>query len=121
MPIREFGKHASPLQSPTFLNQPPSALQGFDIDPRKILRRRSSLVVADLPPIQHKRPSLLDAYSAEGIMEEGKAAVNGAVNGTSDEENRLTDEEKKAREKKKPPPTQFQEPDANSLLDSFGF
>jgi hypothetical protein len=31
------------------------------------------------------------------------------------------DDLKKREEKKKPPPTQFKEPDANSLLDSFGF
>ena len=31
------------------------------------------------------------------------------------------EEPKKPEEKKKPPPTQFQEPDANSLLDAFGF
>lgn len=53
-------------------------------DPRKMLRRRSSLVVADLP--SPKLPGELRS----GIM--GKQ-----------------------------PPKVFEEPDGNSLLDSFGF
>ncbi|KAI1341649.1 RAVE protein 1 C terminal-domain-containing protein [Xylariaceae sp. FL0016] len=56
------------------------------VDPRKLLRRRSSLVVQDMPV------SPLPSDMKTG----GHAAV-------------------------KPPPAVFEEPDANSLLDSFGF
>jgi hypothetical protein len=51
-------------------------------DPRKLLRRRSSLVVADLPQVPG---------------------------------------EMKSRLGHKPPPSVFEEPETNSLLDSFGF
>lgn len=56
------------------------------IDPRKLLRRRSSLVVADLP-----------TSPMVGEMRSGGGGFS------------------------KPPPSVFEEPDANSLLDSFGF
>lgn len=59
------------------------ALSG-DPDPRTLLRRRSSLVVADLPV--------------------SKLPLDMKPGGTY-----------------KPQPNGFQEPDANSLLDSFGF
>ncbi|KAF4471117.1 hypothetical protein FALBO_1959, partial [Fusarium albosuccineum] len=59
---------------------------GGEVNPLKLLRRRSSLVVADLPS-----PTLkFDSHR------ESKKAV-------------------------KPPPTTFEEPDASSLLDNFGF
>ena len=54
-------------------------------DPRKLLRRRSSLVVDDLP-----KPRLLGEKEVGGV-------------------------------KVSPTPTAWKEPDANSLLDSFGF
>lgn len=60
---------------------------GGDIDPRKLLRRRSSLVVADMPL----------------MAVEGNSGFGG-----------MGDKEKAA-------PTVFEEPDAGSLLDSFGF
>jgi hypothetical protein len=67
------------------------------VDYRKLLRRRSSLVVADLPV------RLADSRAPAGV-EKSK------------------DESKKdEKTKPKPPPTMFHEPDANSLLDSFGF
>ncbi|KAF7549991.1 hypothetical protein G7Z17_g6017 [Cylindrodendrum hubeiense] len=59
---------------------------GGEVNPLQLLRRRTSLVVADLPT-----PSLQFERQSSG---------------------------KKAPEA---PPTTFQEPDANSLLDSFGF
>ncbi|KAE8153886.1 RAVE protein 1 C terminal-domain-containing protein [Aspergillus avenaceus] len=72
-----------------FLAEPPSTstmeartdLNSNGVDYRKMLRRRSSLVVADMPvkPLAPSAP------------------------------------------KPKPPPTMFNEPDPNSLLDSFGF
>lgn len=75
------------LQTP-----PPRTLTTFtdtETDYRKYLRRRSSLVVADLPA----RASRDDAVT----------------NPTA------------SAPKQKPKPTTFDEPDANSLLDSFGF
>lgn len=76
------------------LSIPPKArdasvdLQENEVDFRKMLRRRSSLVVADMPV-------------KTGVLKppETPASV----------------------QKPKPPPTMFHEPDANSLLDSFGF
>lgn len=79
-----------------FLRVPPSPQAAKDaekelgesgIDYRKMLRRRSSLVVADMP-----------------------------VKTTTTEQ-----EGAPAKPKPKPLPTTFTEPDANSLLDSFGF
>ncbi|KAI5862248.1 regulator of V-ATPase in vacuolar membrane protein [Durotheca rogersii] len=67
---------------------PPAALNiDGDIDPRKLLRRRGSIVVQDMP-----MSSLVP-----GDM---KTGGHGAI---------------------KPPPSVFVEPDADSLLDSFGF
>ncbi|ESZ95068.1 hypothetical protein SBOR_4523 [Sclerotinia borealis F-4128] len=67
---------------------------GFDgeINPRKMLRRRSSLVVADLP-------------------------VSGIGPAAADKKDATTGH----GQTHKPPPTVFEEPEVNSLLDSFGF
>lgn len=79
-----------------FLQGPPSPqeaedvsteLQEHGVDYSKMLRRRSSLVVADMPV---------------KTEEEAPPAAP-------------------PKPKPQPPPTQFTEPDANSLLDSFGF
>jgi hypothetical protein len=102
-----------PVKSPSFLGQPPSALDGYEIDPRKVLRRRSSLVVADLPVLSHVKREGHESAIVEGGDEESEDGNN--ENGVVEEET------KKKTKKKKPPPTQFKEPDANSLLDSFGF
>jgi hypothetical protein len=110
------GKAEMEPKSPGYFSQPPSALDSFDINPRKLLRRRSSLVVADLPlspTLEHHHKSHVADPNA--IAEEPKE-VNGA-NGVDFDKK---DEDEK-KEKKKPPPTQFVEPDSNSLLDSFGF
>ncbi|KAI1869086.1 uncharacterized protein JN550_006073 [Neoarthrinium moseri] len=72
-----------------FLRPPSTAESGLGgdiVDPRKMLRRRSSLVVADLP-----------VSPITGEMKTG------------------------GKEKPKKEPTVFEEPDAGSLLDSFGF
>lgn len=68
--------------------------RGFDgeINPRKMLRRRSSLVVADLP---------ISGIGHAAVDEKDMTAGHGQVH--------------------KPPPTVFEEPEANSLLDNFGF
>ena len=75
-----------PVRNWEFLQQPRKTkqLDTHPPDPRKMLRRRSSLVVADLP--SPKLPS------------EMKSGFVG-----------------------KQPLKVFEEPDANSLLDSFGF
>ncbi|KAJ6098223.1 hypothetical protein N7499_002597 [Penicillium canescens] len=67
------------------------------VDYRKLLRRRSSLVVADLPV------RLSDSRVLVGTEATGHGS------------------KKEEKPKPKPPPTMFHEPDANSLLDSFGF
>lgn len=60
-------------------------------DPRKILKRRGSLVVADMHITHDKKD---DARKAEANKDGSQPAKN---------------------------PTQFQEPESSSLLDSFGF
>lgn len=62
---------------------------GGEIDPLKLLKRRTSLVVADLPvsPVAQQMPNDM----------------------------------KSGGHHQKQQPTVFEEPDANSLLDSFGF
>ncbi|KAK0639249.1 RAVE protein 1 C terminal-domain-containing protein [Cercophora newfieldiana] len=71
------------------LSSPTVAVGSGEHDPLKLLRRRDSLVIADLPvsPVLAHLPS----------------------------------EMKSGGHKPKPPPTVFEEPDSNSLLDSFGF
>ncbi|KAF2426534.1 WD repeat protein-like protein [Tothia fuscella] len=108
----------SGLRSPGAMSQGPNMLDGFDFDPRKVLRRRSSLVVADLPVLGHAARGGMDG-SGSAIQEdedekdseigEHGASITNGFGGGSDEK------------KKKLLPTQFAEPDANSLLDSFGF
>lgn len=71
---------------------------GGEINPLKMLKRRSSLVVADLP-VSPMSPRVLGEAKSAGIMSP-------------------TGEKKP---KAQPPPTMFEEPDASSLLDSFGF
>jgi hypothetical protein len=70
---------------------------GGEVDPLKLLKRRTSLVVADLP--------VLSAGLGESEAPEPK----------SDGQRRPQEQQQKQQ------PTVFQEPDANSLLDSFGF
>ncbi|KAI1084389.1 regulator of V-ATPase in vacuolar membrane protein [Whalleya microplaca] len=72
-----------------FLRHVPSSTApelGGEIDPRNLLKRRSSLIIQDLPL----------SPAAPGDMKTGGHAV-------------------------KAPPSVFEEPDANSLLDNFGF
>jgi RAVE protein 1 C terminal len=68
-------------------------------DPRQLLRRRSSLVVDDMPQLTSPRATGIPP-SPEFREDSFAKATAGA---------------------KKPPPTVFEEPDASSLLDSFGF
>lgn len=92
------------------------AATDFDFDPRKLLRRRSSLVVADLPTRDHAR-----IHADDALEEHKEAEEEGDENGDDKKEAVVEKKEDKKEEKKKPPPTQFNEPDANSLLDAFGF
>ncbi|KAF4333564.1 RAV1 [Fusarium beomiforme] len=69
-----------------FQKSPGAAGLGGEVNTLKLLRRRSSLVVADLPS-----PTL------------------------------QFDSHREHKKMIKPPPTTFEEPDAGSLLDSFGF
>ncbi|KAF2110546.1 WD repeat protein-like protein [Lophiotrema nucula] len=97
------------------LNQ---ATTDFEFDPRKLLRRRSSLVVADLPAREHLSRMLSDRRDT--VKEEGSSDEDDGDKKPAQVDGKV-DEKKKEEPKKKPPPTQFQEPDANSLLDAFGF
>lgn len=100
--VRQWEFLGIPPTSKTLQNQPALELDQNGVDYRKLLRRRSSLVVADLP-VRLTRPASVSAD-----------ANNSAV---ADE----SQQKPAAKPKPKPPPTMFHEPDANSLLDSFGF
>lgn len=76
---------------PPSANRIPTRLDEDATDYRKLLRRRSSLVVADLP-MRRPEPSISNDIRSPTEVQ-----------------------------KPKPKPTTFEEPDANSLLDSFGF
>ncbi|RAK73638.1 WD repeat protein [Aspergillus fijiensis CBS 313.89] len=78
------------LPIPKQTKEIPLDLQEEEPDYRKLLRRRSSLVVADLPAKERLAPKPHTPADA-------------------------------SQKTPKPPPTMFHEPDANSLLDSFGF
>ena len=66
---------------------------GGEIDPLRLLKRRGSLVVADLP--------VTPLSGSQTVPAEMKSGGHLA--------------------KQQAPPTVFEEPDVNSLLDSFGF
>jgi hypothetical protein len=76
---------------PLVKRRTPVRLDGEAVDYRKFLRRRSSLVVADLPI----SPNLSSRDLQSSFIPEQKKSSS--------------------------PPTTFEEPDANSLLDNFGF
>jgi hypothetical protein len=100
-----------------------------EFDPRNLLRRRSSLVVDDLPVREYQgvhnecaegRGTVEEEGSEEGSEEGGDdEGEEGEVDAEKDKGDNK--EKRKEESKKKPPPTQFKEPDANSLLDAFGF
>lgn len=115
-------------------NGPNQGSSDFEFDPRKLLRRRSSLVVADLPARESIRNEVMQYDGAvaeedeDDDEEEGDGKEEDGVVEDEDEDEEESDEEESDEEEepakpapKKPPPTQFQEPDANSLLDAFGF
>lgn len=109
-------------------NGPHQGSADFEFDPRKLLRRRSSLVVADLPAArEHLKGGGEGAVAEEesdGQEDEDKEGEGSGEDDDDDEEEEEEEEEDEEPAKpapKKPPPTQFHEPDANSLLDAFGF
>lgn len=111
-----------PHHSAHGLKSPTSPVATYDIDPRKLLKRRSSLVVADLPAEERGVPSALDGFMDGSAVETNEAKANGDKKEDKGEDDKdQVKENGSPTDKKKPPPTQFQEPDANSLLDSFGF
>jgi hypothetical protein len=100
--VRHWEFLDTPPSLKTLQNQSALELDQNGVDYRKLLRRRSSLVVADLP--------VRLASSASASADANNSAI-------ADE----TQQKPAAKPKPKPPPTMFHEPDANSLLDSFGF
>lgn len=96
--VRHWEFLGAPPTTKTLQTQPALDFQDGSVDYRKLLRRRSSLVVADLPV---------------RLAEAARASLN--AKDTSAVEDSVK------QSKPKPPPTMFHEPDANSLLDSFGF
>lgn len=81
------------LKQPTETATSKGGQLGGEVNPLNLLRRRSSLVVADLPMLGGPLSPTAVAGGKKGVGKDG----NGAA------------------------PTVFEEPDANSLLDSFGF
>ncbi|HEY2592910.1 MAG TPA: hypothetical protein VGK33_03300 [Chloroflexota bacterium] len=94
----------------------PSLLHAFDVDPRSIMRRRSSLAVDDLPP--EVRAAVAAHLESSSVISEDDAHAVAEPNGVHVAEERKAPESPVEARKK---PTQFQEPDPNSLLDAFGF
>lgn len=92
--VRRWEFLSGPPPSKAKQDHPATELEENGIDYSKMLRRRSSLVVADLPV----RPADMVKQVTDTDTSQEKPAA-----------------------KPKPPPTMFHEPDANSLLDSFGF
>ncbi|RMY48804.1 hypothetical protein D0865_07871 [Hortaea werneckii] len=66
-------------------------------------------------------PSLLDGYDTPPAEDNDKAAREAKAAELLKKLKEKKEGPPKEQEAKKPPPTQFKEPDANSLLDSFGF
>lgn len=75
----------------------PAAGLGGEVNPLRLLRRRESLVVADLP-VSSQQQQQQQQQNVPAEMKSGGHLP-----------------------KQQPAPTVFEEPDANSLLDSFGF
>jgi hypothetical protein len=104
-----------------------------EFDPRKMLRRRSSLVVDDLPTRQERGVHNLLAESGGGVEEEDEDWKGGVEKEEGEGDKKEGEGDKKEGEgdkkekdgdrgkKEEKKPTQFKEPDASSLLDAFGF
>lgn len=94
---------------------------GGDVDPLKLLRRRSSLVVQDLPMSPITSPGV--GVGGGGLMRRGSKSSDASMvkSPTTTTASSGGGEKPAKPAKPQPPPTMFEEPDANSLLDSFGF
>jgi hypothetical protein len=79
---------------------------GGEIDPLRLLKRRGSLVVADMPV------SMVAHHQQQREQDQQKQAVPAEMKSGG----HLPKQQQKAA-----PAPVFEEPDANSLLDSFGF
>ncbi|KAI9886031.1 MAG: hypothetical protein M1823_002151 [Watsoniomyces obsoletus] len=88
-----------------FLRQPLRTDNEQSFDPRQMLRRRSSLVVADLPPPTTPTTTMTSPKIPPEIRTGGAPGVGVGGTGT----------------RKPPPQSVFEEPDANSLLANFGY
>lgn len=88
-----------------FLRAPPPPIKRLSMsssrasDPRQLLRRRSSMVVDDMPYLFSPRSTTVPP--SPEFRDDSSVKTAAGV--------------------KKPPPTVFEEPDASSLLDRFGF
>lgn len=98
--VRHWEFLGAPPTSKSLQSQPSLEINENGVDYRKLLRRRSSLVVADMPVRLSKTDGAADTKDSSAIDDS---------------------QQKKPAQKPKPPPTMFHEPDSNSLLDSFGF
>jgi hypothetical protein len=81
MPRQSFTSQGTNLNSAT----------DFDFDPRKLLRRRSSLVVADLPVREHAHNDLAES---KGTLEESRESEEEG-NEEDEEENKIEERKKK--------------------------
>ena len=77
---------------------------GGEVNPLRLLRRRGSLVVADLPVL---------SQAASGMAHQQQQQQQKHVLAEMKSGGHLP--------KQQAPPTVFEEPDVSSLLDSFGF
>lgn len=85
---------------------------GGEIDPLRLLKRRGSLVVADLPAVTADMVAHHQQQQRE--QEQQKQAVPAEMKSGGH-----LPKQKQQQQKAAAPA--FEEPDANSLLDSFGF
>ncbi|KAK4141274.1 RAVE protein 1 C terminal-domain-containing protein [Dichotomopilus funicola] len=81
---------------------------GGEVNPLRLLRRRESLVVADLPVLSHIREEKQEKQQSQQQSQQQQNVPAEMKSGG-------------LMPKQQAPPTAFEEPDANSLLDSFGF
>lgn len=99
--VRHWEFLGVPPTSKSLQSQPSLEINENGVDYRQLLRRRSSLVVADMPVRLSNTDGATDTKDSFAVA--------------------VDDESQKPAQKPKPPPTMFHEPDSNSLLDSFGF
>ncbi|KAL2144684.1 hypothetical protein VTI28DRAFT_8712 [Corynascus sepedonium] len=99
----------------------PAAGLGGEINPLRLLRRRESLVVADLPVIPQVGSVIADQQQQWQQQQQQQKQQQQLEH--LKQQQSVPAEMKSGGHlpKQQAPPTTFEEPDANSLLDSFGF